>query len=235
MALAAVGYFAMLGFRLTGAGWETANRASAYLFLGLALVLSMAAVQVWLAKAPGRIGRLLVTVYVGIVFAGGVIAGWPGQQLLAKPYVVEAHGHTIQPEGEAAAAFVRDELPPGVFGTDEANGRLVLARAQRYVLAGRHPFIRDIVTKPEYDPWQLQALHDYQMKYVVVDRRLTSWDNMLGYFFAPAPQGSDRTAEWLAPEQYLKYDKEPAADRLFDSGNIVIYDIGALNHGQPAE
>ena len=58
MALAAVGYFAMLGFRLTGAGWETANRASTYLFLGLALVLSMAAVQLWLAKVPGRIGRL---------------------------------------------------------------------------------------------------------------------------------------------------------------------------------
>ncbi len=29
MALAAIGYFAMLGFRLTGAGWETGNRASA--------------------------------------------------------------------------------------------------------------------------------------------------------------------------------------------------------------
>ncbi len=235
MALAAVGYFGMLGFRLTGAGWETANRASAYLFLGLALVLSMAAVQVWLAKAPGRAGKLLLAAYVGIVFAGGVIAGWPGQQLLAKPYVVEARGRTILPEGEAAAAFVRDELPPGVFGADEANGRLLLARTQRYVLAGRYPFIRDIVTKPEYDRWQLQALHDYQMKYVVVDRRLSSWDNMLGYFFTPAPPSSERTAEWLAPEQYMKYDKEPAADRLFDSGNIVIYDIGALNHEQPAE
>ena len=78
LALAAVGYFAMLGFRLTGAGWETANRASTYLFLGLALVLSMAAVQLWLAKVPGRIGRLVVAAYVGIVFAGGVIAGWPG-------------------------------------------------------------------------------------------------------------------------------------------------------------
>ncbi|MFN8464429.1 MAG: hypothetical protein U0X20_02715 [Caldilineaceae bacterium] len=235
MALAAVAYFAMLGFRLTGAGWETANRAASYLFLGLALVLSMAAAQLWLTKMPGRIGRLVVAAYVGIVFAGGVIAGWPGQQLLAKPYVVDARGHMLLPEGEAAAAFLRSELPPGVIGADEANGRLVLARAQRYVLAGRYPFIRDIVSKPEYDRWQLQALRDYQMQYVVVDRRNSSWDNMVGYFFAPVPHPSERTAEWLAPEQYRKYDKEPAAERLFDSGNIVIYDIGALNHGQPAK
>ena len=235
MALAALGYFAMLGFRLTGAGWETANRASTYLFLGLALVLSMAAVQLWLAKVPGRIGRLLLAAYIGVIFAGGVIAGWPGQQLLAQPYAVEASGQTILPEGELAAAYVRDELPPGVLGADEANGRLMLARSQRYVLAGRAPFIHDIVTKPEYDRWQLQALHDYQMRYVVVDRRLSSWDNMVGYFFAPVPHASERATEWLAPEQYLKYDKEPTADRLFDSGNIVIYDIGALNHEQPAE
>ena len=122
-----------------------------------------------------------------------------------------------------------------MIGADEANGRLVLARAQRYVLAGRYPIIRDIVSKPEYDRWQLQALRDYQMQYVIVDRRNSSWDNMVGYFFAPLPLPSERTAEWLAPEQYRKYDKEPAAERLFDSGNIVIYDIGALNHEQAAK
>ena len=149
--------------------------------------------------------------------------------------MVEAGGQALLPEGAAAAVFVRDELPPGVMGADEANGRLVLARAQRSVLAGRHPFIRDIVSKPEYDRWQLQALRDYQMKYVVVDRRVSSWDNMVGYFFRPMPPPGARTADWLAPGQYRKYDKEPAADRLFDSGNIVIYDIGALSHEQPAK
>ena len=129
---------------------------------------------------------------------------------------------------------MRDELPPGVIGADEANGRLVLARAQRYVLAGRYPFIRDIVSKPEYDRWQLQALRDYQMKYVVVDRRQQQLGQHGGLLLCADATPSERTAEWLAPEQYRKYDKEPAADRLFDSGNIVIYDIGALNHEQPA-
>jgi hypothetical protein len=113
LASAAVVYFLMLGFRLTGAGWETANRASAYLFLGLALVLSMAAVQVWLALVPGRSGRLAVIVYAGIIFAGGVIAGWPAQQRLALPYVVDAGGQTILPEGEAAAQWVRPSLTSG--------------------------------------------------------------------------------------------------------------------------
>jgi hypothetical protein len=235
LASAAVAYFLMLGFRLTGAGWETANRASAYLFVGLALVLSIAAVQVWLAAFPGWRGRLALAAYVGIVFAGGVIAGWPGQQRLALPYVVEAGSQTILPEGEAAAEWVRDGLPQGVVGADEANGRLLLARAQRYVLAGRHPFIRDIVFNPEFDRWQLQALRDYQMRYVVVDRRQSSWDNMVGYFFLPTPHPSERAAEWLEPEQYRKYDRRPEVDRLFDSGNIVIYDIGALNHEQLAE
>ncbi len=235
LASAAVVYFLMLGFRLTGAGWETANRASTYLFLGLALVLSMAAVQVWLARFPGRPGRLVVVVFAGIIFTGGVIAGWPAQQRLALPYMVDVGGQTIQPEGEAAADWVRDELPPGVFGADEANGRLLLARTQRFVYAGRYPFVRDIVSKPEFDQWQLQAMHDYQMKYVVVDRRQSSWDNMIGYFFLPKPRDSERTAAWLDPEQYQKYDQQAEVDRLFDSGNIVIYGIGALSHDQPPE
>jgi hypothetical protein len=94
------------------------------------------------------------------------------------------------------------------------------------------------VGAPEFDQWQLQAMDDYQMKYVVVDRRQSSWDNMIGYFFLPKPPDSERTAQWLVPEQYQKYDQQPEADRLFDSGNIVIYDIediGVRSHGQPAE
>ena len=44
---AAVAYFAMLGLRLSPAAWETGNRASEFLFLGLAFVLAFAGVELW--------------------------------------------------------------------------------------------------------------------------------------------------------------------------------------------
>jgi hypothetical protein len=51
---------------------------------------------------------------------------------------------------------------------------------------------------------------------------------MAGYYFDRLEQGAIPNAALFEPEVYEKFDREPKVSRLMDSGNIVIYGIGAL-------
>ena len=53
---------------------------------------------------------------------------------------------------------------------------------------------------------------------------------MAGYYFDRTPAGSLSSTDLFDPEAYGKFDKPQEISRLFDSGNIVIYDVGAISH-----
>ena len=58
----------------------------------------------------------------------------------------------------------------------------------------------------------------------MVDRRVISNDNVVGYFFAPA--GRPREGRpGLQPRAIVQALDVPTIDRLFDSGDIVVYDV----------
>lgn len=230
LAAAAVLYFGVLPLRLTGAGWETGNRAAAYLFLGLAFVLGLAADN-WLSAGGRRsfltrLAPALIGAGMTVIFLGGIISGWAPQLRLARPLMVAANGSTFWPQGWAAADWARRELGPGqVFAADEANGRLLLAEGDQFVLAGRHPGITELLRDPKLAPWQVAAMNEKGIRYVLVDKRKASWDNMAGYFY-------DRLAdeEFFDSEQTGKFDGLPV-DRILDTGNIVVYDAKGLSNG----
>lgn len=221
---AAVSYFGVLGMRLTTASWEMGNRASTYLFVGLAFALAMATDRLWTEQRQSRVYRSLFAAAVAVIFAGGLIAGWPPQLRLAQPYLVATDQATVATPGLAAAQWMQQTLGPGhIVAADESNGRYILAYGDQYPLVGRYPFVREVVTQPTLDRWQQAAISQWNLQYVVVDRRRSAWDNMTGYFF-------DRSAgppaqRWFAPEVYEKYDQQPQASRVMDSGEIVIYNV----------
>ncbi len=245
LALAAILYFAVLPLRLTGAGWETGNRAAAYLFLGLAFVLGLA-VAGFTAQRRTRTGRgrrlalpagwsrRLAAGGMTVLFLGGVIAGWAPQLRLALPLVVETGGQTFLPQPYGVAAWTRTELPPGrVFVADEVNGRVLLAEGGQYVLTGRQPSVVELLREVEMKDWHLEALIRQEVRYLVVDDRRISWDNMAGYFFDKTEDGVVPPAALFDEEQTGKYDRLPV-DRILDSGNIVIYDAEGLYDATPA-
>lgn len=224
LAIAAVGYFGVLGMRLTSASWEMGNRASTYLFVGLAFALAMATARLWPAQRQGWMQRTLFAAAVAVIFAGGLIAGWPPQVRLAQPYVVAAGQEVVAAPGLATAQWMQRTLGPGhTVAADESNGRYILAYGDQYPLVGRYPFVREVLTQPSLDRWQQAAMTEWNLQYVVVDRRQSAWDNMTGYFFERrAGQSANR---WFAPEVYEKYDQLPQASRVMDSGEIVVYNV----------
>lgn len=230
LAAAALAYFAMLGLRLVPAAWETGNRASEFLFIGLSFVLAFTVVEFWNFRRVAWLGRVIALSSVAIIFMGGVIAGWPPLLRLSRPVQVTVDDVVIEPQGFAAAQWMRAALGPNnLVATDDSNARLMLAYGEQLPLTGRYPDIDDLLRTPDIPAWEVQLMQDQQIQYVAFDRRLISWDNMAGYYFDETGGGSLADTALFDPEVYGKFDKPTNVNRIFDSGNIVIYDVRAVS------
>src|SRR5579859_2310237 len=229
---AAIGYFATLGLRFVPAAWEIGNRASEFLFIGLAFVLAT-------SRLPRGLGlrqlmRPILAAAILVIFVGGVISGWQPQLRLAQVYEVAVGNVRLEPAGAAAARWTLATLGPGHhFATDESNGRYLLAYGEQDVLAGRDRSIKSLFEATKVQDWQLQILQDVPIEYLAVDRRLVSADNMAGYFFDSGNQWPLPPYQLLPPSNYTKFEQLGQVSRIFDAGDLVIYDVRKLLSGTP--
>jgi len=228
---AALAYFAVLGLRLSPAAWETGNRASEFLFIGLAFVLAFAVQELWDRQHAPWLGRVTVLGSVAIIFMGGVIVGWSPTLRLSQPLQASIGNVIIEPQGFAAARWMRAALGPGnQVATDESNARLMLAYGGQSTLTGGYPDIKDLLGMSDFPPWQVNLMREQGIQYIAFDRRLISWSNMAGYYFDQTPAGSLPSTDLFDPDVYSKFDKPKGISRLFDSGNLVIYDVRAISN-----
>jgi hypothetical protein len=228
LAGAAIAYFGLLGLRLVPSAWEISNRASEFLFLGLAFVLAI-------SRAPHWLPRPILAVAIGTIFAGGIVAGWPASLRLAGVYQVPVGDSNLRPPGLSAALWTLQYLGPNHrFAADESNGRFLLSYGNQNAWTGRNQSIKTILESPDLKDWQIELLHGAHTEYLAVDRRLLSADNMLGYFFT-------RGTAWPLPDSQLlplsatqKFFLLPGVNRIYDSGDLAIYDIRTWNNA-PAQ
>lgn len=243
----ALGFFGVLALRFAPEAWETSNRAGEFLFIGLAFVVAFAfllAYPVLEDKGPEWapwLGRGTLTGCLGVLLIGGAISGWAWDSQLARPVQAVEDGRTIDSEPLAMSKWVRDHLPDERFATQVADSRFLLYPAGAVAFSGRHPDIEGSLNSTDFlkgggctrncqvpasRSYQLEVLRDRGLSYVIPDRLLRSGDNVRGYYFSVQPPGGDFDS--LLPEQSaLKFEQIPTAARIFDSGNITIYNLEA--------
>jgi hypothetical protein len=218
LVICAILYMATLPLRLVPAAWDTASRAGEFLFLGVGLTVALG--TNWLLDRGGS-GRLrwraVVAAGVTLVFASGVIAGWPGTELLAQPRRVVADGRTLDPPQVVAASWSGAMLGPRehVFAQG-ADARFFVNNGHQVGLEGTGP-----LNAATLNPFVRGALRANRVTLVATDRRKISADLLAGFFFdiGSPPLSSARAAN--------KFDT-PATDRIFDDGDIVIYGVRGL-------
>jgi hypothetical protein len=204
-----------------------ANRASAYVFVAVGFVLAMGVVKLSAGRLPGGLQWGLFVGFALVTFVGGFIAGWPTHSRLARPYLVATENATqiIEPQGVSAARWVHSRLGRDrYFAADLVNARLLFRYGDAIPLTGSAMGIRSMLMVDYIDASVREILEYTTTDYVLVDRRRSSWDSIAGLYF-------DRTAEPPAlfdPRMYQKFDHAPGANRIFDSGDIVIYDVSRL-------
>lgn len=229
-AAAAIGFFAVLALRLAPDAWETGNRASSFLFVGLAFVVAYTGLELWRPRFFPWLGRASVAAGLGIVLVGGAITGWPWDSQLALPVRAQAKaGGTIHSPPLATARWARQNVRHGIFAALTADSRLLLDPGGKTVFSDYTADIVDILPDADLEPWAVPLLRRHGVRFVVADQREVGNDGIRGYYLSI--RGSRRNA--LLPRSAVtKFGSVPGAERLYDNGSIIVYDIsGTANEG----
>lgn len=230
LGLVALSYPGTLLLRLTSSGTEISSRVSAYVFLGLALVIGIAAVNLWLTnrRVPSWVSVATVAVYTSVLFVGGIIVGLAPDSRLPGPYLVGADPRSVEPEGIAAARWARAELGEGQRVTTDLTNSLLMASY------GRQETVRgsiDGVPVPtlffstRFGEAERSIIAGEDLDYVVVDARLSTSLPRTGRYFDGVEPDRPPGAGPIEPQAIAKFDAADGADRVYDSGAIRMYDV----------
>lgn len=231
--LAAIGFFGALALRLAPAAWETGNRASEFLFIGLAFVLGCVGLERWRPKAAEWLGRALMAAALTIVVIGGAIAGWPWDSQLAHAVRVHSQeGPTISSPPLAMAQWAKKYAPGRRFGAMTADSRMLLDPGDQKVYSDFEANLVEVLPATKIFPFQKTLLHEAHIRFVVIDRREFAGDGIRGFFFSEVGAPTDG---WLPKSAVTKFESIPGAQRIYDSGSTVIYDLEPQQSGEAAK
>lgn len=229
-ALAAIGFFGALALRLAPAAWETGNRASEFLFVGLAFVLGCVGLERWRPKAAEWLGRALMAAALTIVLIGGAIAGWPWDSQLAHAVRVHSQeGPTISSPPLAMAQWAKEHATGRRFGGMTADSRMLLDPGDQKIFSDFEANLVEVLPATKIFPFQKALLHEAHIRFVVIDRREFASDGIRGFFFSETGAPTDG---WLPRAAVTKFESIPGAQRIYDSGSTVIYDLEPSQSGE---
>ncbi|MGI8829891.1 MAG: hypothetical protein ACR2I5_09010 [Candidatus Limnocylindria bacterium] len=222
-------YPATLLLRLTPRGWETANRSSEFLYVALAIPVAMviaALLRTALLRTDIRFRarQLALGAVMGIMFIGGVVAGWSIQDRLPGPYLCCSAPRGVNPESVASAYWAKHNLPPfSRMGADPLNHLLIGSYGRQTAMTTLSGGIDPnwVIFARTFDADARATLADGDVRYMLVDRRVAT----------AASAFDEYIGDWPVATAIAKFD-DPRTDRIYDSGHIRIYDVSRVWHGR---
>lgn len=230
LGLASLLYPLTQAFRFTSFGIEITNRAAAFLFLPIAFVLVVLLTHFWPTRRLSKRAISLIAGAILVIFLGNVIAETgPNFTGLPGPYLVVADSRSVEPEGINAALWSLAYLGPDQrIATDRINQMLMSTFGGQRIITdiGDEIDVAPIFYSAQFDNADIAILQAGQIHYLVVDTRLSSGFPLEDtYFENDVPRS---VISWSA---LTKFNAVTAINRVFDSGDIVIYDTGAFLKG----
>ena len=224
LGLGSLAALAVYPLRRFPSAWEIANRTSDFLFLGVGLMAAVAAIAlVDRGRRSWRTGAVAIAGFVAI--AGGSVLGWPSNARLPRPLSAQVDKARLDAPGPLMADWARTRLPRSSrIIANETNARLLAAAGFAHVSAEGSRGVKELLNFDLIPQWQWDVLRDTRVDYVVLDRRWVAGDNVIGYYYPRANNTRIALrANWLTVRR--KYEKLEGSGRLFDGGDIVIYDV----------
>jgi hypothetical protein len=162
-----------------------------------------------------------MAVLMVVLFFGGLIAGWPPRARLPRAYAVSAAGnHLVRPQVVTVAEWVLANLgPDNRIAAPKADAKMLGAYNQ-YPFTDNGRSIRKMFYAEVVGQAENHTLWRRNIKYVVSDRKVISWDHMIGYYFY-----KEQSLEVFDPRVFEKFDKLDGVTRMLDAGDIVVYDV----------
>ncbi len=230
LAIASASWYVIVAVRLTVAdGSELAGRASTFVFVPAAYIAALAVAHLtgsvvrW--KARTAAAAMLATVL--LLMFDGLVNGWPPYwERLPGAHQVAGSERSVGPEEIATARWALSVLGPGHRFATDVGSYPVLGSY------GDQDPIRDVAylyTTPVYGPAQAARAGAQQIRYLWVDRRLSESLPAGGQYFPDDPRAGKYTRP-LPAADLRKYASISSIARIYDSGNIVVYDLEGEPH-----
>jgi hypothetical protein len=234
LGLASLCYPISQAFRLTNGGVEIADRAGAFLFIPMACVLAIFIVQFWPIRRLNWKQTPLLTSALTVLFLGGAILGaGPPWAYMPGSYLVVAGARSLEPNGIQTAIWTRAYLgSDNRIGTDNIN-RILLNSYGDQILVTRLQDNLDVSTvffSSEFGSYEQSVLRRAKVRYLVVDLRLSTALPRYGFYFEPGEPEDFRRTTPIDRKVLTKFDAVPGIKRVYDSGDLVIYDVGAFTN-----
>ncbi|WP_432825465.1 hypothetical protein [Dactylosporangium sp. CA-092794] len=204
-------------------GAELSGRASTFVFVPVAFVVAAVIEQDGLYRWRAvRNPAILGAVAVSLLFASGITNGWPPHWArLPGGFLVSGFERSVEPEGVQAARWVRDHVGPHRrWATDFTSYTLLSTYGEQQTVRNAAPLYYD--RSVTADDRKLVA--DQSIGYVYVDLRLAAALPASGSYFPVDPLANRHTSP-LPLDCMTKFDAVPGISRIYDSGDIRLYDI----------
>ena len=231
-AIITVSYPLLQVLRLTTSGAELSDRTSAFVFLAIGFLAAVAIVQFWPVRLLNWKQSMVISTVIVVLFMGGIILGdGIPPNFMPGPYEVSADARSIEPEGIQAALWAQQHLGPNNrMYTDRINQLLMSTYGEQYLVTkiGGNVDVTDVFFSSVVGNYEMSLLQKGQIHYLVVDMRLSKGLPQDGYYFEAGEPGANAETAPLNPLYLTKFDTVPRVNRLFDSGDIAIYDTGGL-------
>jgi hypothetical protein len=225
MMIGCLGWFVDIGVRLgTPNGQELAGRAATFVYIPLSVLTAIALTKLVNSGPVRQWGAAVTAVLMASVVSlliDGLANGMPPfWERVPGPHLVAAIDSSVNPQEIAVSKWTLQELGPG--------NRIVADAGIFYQLIGygnQNPQqqISQLYSTPTWTPAVAQFAQSLQVQYVETDTRLTQSLPPSGqvYFLGDAAPPT----KTIPLANLTKYNKITGVARVFDDGDINIYDI----------
>lgn len=225
LAIGSFSWYAIIAIRLEAAdGGELAGRAASFVFVPAAFIAALALTRIIDRALRWQAAAIASASLVGILLMvfDGAINGWPPYwERLPGPYQVGGVERSVTPEEIAVARWTLAALgPDNRFAVDFGNSPVLGSYGDQSLVLK----VGFLYTSRSYTLSDIQQVQAQSIHYILVDLRLSQSLPVSGQYF-PIDPNAGRYTHSIPLADLTKFNRAPGIARIFDVGNIVIYNL----------
>jgi hypothetical protein len=229
MMIGCLGFFAFAAVRIASPdGQELAGRAATYTYIPVSVLAALALTRLVNSGPVRRWGAAvtaLVLASVVTLLLDGLANGWPPfWERLPGPHQVSSFEASVGPEEIATSDWTLSYLGVGNrIAADAGIYPVLLGYGDQDALQN----IGFLYATPDWVPAIADEAIANQVQYVLTDSRLTKLLPLNGTYF---PGDTTMVTQTLPAANLDKFNDITGVSRVYDDGNIVIYNLMSLGY-----
>jgi hypothetical protein len=215
--------------RFTENGSELGGRIGPFMFVGIAFTITIGVLFLYQGMQKHRNRYLILVVLVSIMFYGNILVSFVRWAILPGDYLAAADARSIDIHSiEASNWLLKTFGPNNLIGSDRIN-TLIMAgygRQQAVTASYDQVDVPGIFLDPQIDANEYDEICRGQIEFLIVDMRFVDYMPTLGFYYESGEMGAlGYHSEPIYKGLFKKFEEISFMNRVYDSGNIVIYQV----------